>query len=112
MAELDYRENVNKHFDDFHALKDLSINVNTGSIYGLVGTNGSGKTTIIKHLTGILRQDSGEILFDGEPVYENPALKAQIGFVPDDLSYFAPYTMKRRGEILSISLSRMGSGTL
>ena len=87
-------KNVNKHFDDFHALKDLSINVNTGSIYGLVGTNGSGKTTIIKHLTGILRQDSGEILFDGEPVYENPALKAQIGFVPDDLSYFAPYTMK------------------
>ena len=65
-------KNVNKHFDDFHALKDLSINVNTGSIYGLVGTNGSGKTTIIKHLTGILRQDSGEILFDGEPVYENP----------------------------------------
>ena len=46
------------------------------------------------HISGILRQDSGEILFDGEPVYENPVLKAHIGFVPDDLSYFAPYTMK------------------
>ena len=86
--------NVNKSFDGFQALKDLSINVNTGSIYGLVGTNGSGKTTIIKHLTGVLKQDSGEILFDGEPVYENPQLKAKIGFVPDDLSYFAPYTLK------------------
>ena len=51
-------KNVNKYFDGFHALKDLSLNVNTGSIYGLVGTNGSGKTTIIKHLTGILKQDS------------------------------------------------------
>ena len=79
---------VNKFFDGFHALKDLSIRVNTGSIYGLVGTNGSGKTTIIKHLTGILKQDSGEILFDGDPVYENADLKAKIGFVPDDLSYF------------------------
>lgn len=87
-------KNVNKHFDDFHALKDLSINVETGSIYGLVGTNGSGKTTIIKHLTGVLKQDSGEILYDGEPVYENAELKAKIGFVPDDLSYFAPYTLK------------------
>lgn len=87
-------KNVNKYFDDFHALKDLSINVNTGSIYGLVGTNGSGKTTIIKHLTGVLKQDSGDILFDGQPVYENPELKSQIGFVPDDLSYFGSYTLK------------------
>ena len=87
-------KNVNKYFDGFHALKDLSLHVESGSIYGLVGTNGSGKTTIIKHLAGILKQDSGEILFDGEPVYENASLKAKIGFVPDDLSWFASYTLK------------------
>lgn len=87
-------KNVNKSFDSFQALKDLNINVNTGSIYGLVGTNGSGKTTIIKHLTGVLRQDSGEILFDGQPVYENPELKKKIGFIPDDMSYLATFTMK------------------
>ena len=87
-------KNINKSFDDYQALTDLSINVKTGSIYGLVGTNGSGKTTIIKHLTGILKQDSGEILFDGQPVYENPELKAKIGFIPDNLSFFASYTMK------------------
>ena len=56
-------KNVNKYFDGFHALKDLSLHVESGSIYGLVGTNGSGKTTIIKHLAGILKQDSG-----GNPV--------------------------------------------
>ncbi len=87
-------KNVNKYFDGFHALKDLSLHVESGSIYGLVGTYGSGKTTIIKHLAGILKQDSGEILFDGEPVYENASLKAKIGFVPDDLSWFASYTLK------------------
>lgn len=87
-------KNVNKSFDDYQALTDLNINVKTGSIYGLVGTNGSGKTTIIKHLTGVLRQDSGEILFDGQPVYENAALKAEIGFIPDNLSFFSSYTMK------------------
>ena len=87
-------KNVNKFFDDYHALNDLSLNVKSGSIYGLVGTNGSGKTTIIKHLTGVLRQDSGEILFDGEPVYENAELKKKLGYIPDDLSYLATFTMK------------------
>ena len=87
-------KNVNKKFGTFHALNDLSINVGTGSIYGLVGTNGSGKTTIIKHLTGVLKQDSGDILFDGQPVYENPEIKKKIGFIPDDLSYLATFTMK------------------
>ena len=90
-------KNINKSFDDYQALTDLSINVKTGSIYGLVGTNGSGKTTIIKHLTGILKQDSGEILFDGQPVYENPELKAKIGFIPDNLSFFASYRYTQAG---------------
>ena len=85
---------VDKYFDDFHALKGLSLNVKSGSIYGLVGTNGSGKTTIIKHLTGVLRQDAGEVLFDDEPIYENDVLKQKLGYIPDDLSYLATFTMK------------------
>lgn len=84
---------LTKSFDDYQALNDLSINVKSGSIYGLVGTNGSGKTTLIKHLTGILKPDEGEILFDGDPVYENETLKGKIGFIPDDLSFFSSYTM-------------------
>ena len=63
-------KNVNKHFDDFHALKDLSINVNTGSIYGLVGTNGSGKTTICNLLARFYDVNSGSITVGGHDVRE------------------------------------------
>lgn len=86
--------NVNKSFEKEHILKDLQLNVKKGSIYGLVGLNGAGKTTIIKHLTGILRADSGEITIDGMPVYENSHLKTRIGFIPDDLGYYTTYKLK------------------
>ena len=84
---------VSKSFDHFKALDGLNLTVKKGSIYGLVGTNGSGKTTIIKHITGILRQDSGDIAIDGESVFDNIALKKRTGFIPDDLYFFATYNL-------------------
>ncbi|MCL1863926.1 MAG: ABC transporter ATP-binding protein [Defluviitaleaceae bacterium] len=87
-------ENVNKTFDDFHALKDFSMNVNKGSIYGLVGVNGAGKTTVIKHLAGIYKHDMGNILLDGENVYDNEKVKSRMGYVSDDLYFFPQYNLK------------------
>jgi ABC-2 type transport system ATP-binding protein len=81
-------KNVVKTFDGFRALDGLDINVRPGAIYGLVGPNGAGKTTIIRHITGIYRQDSGQVLVDGSPVYENPAVKSRIAYIPDDIYYF------------------------
>ena len=85
---------ITKKFGDFTALDELSLTVPAGSVYGLVGPNGSGKSTIIRHITGIYRPDGGEILVNGEPVYENPAVKAQIAYIPDDVFYFNNATMK------------------
>lgn len=82
-------KNVIKEFDGFRALDNLSMTVPTGSVYGLVGPNGAGKSTIIRHLTGIYRQDSGEITIDGEPVFENPAVKSRIAYIPDDIFYYS-----------------------
>lgn len=79
---------VNKTFDKFHVLNELTMTVEKGSIYGLVGPNGAGKSTILRHITGVYRPDSGSILVDGEPVYENPAAKAKIATIPDELYYF------------------------
>ncbi len=79
---------LRKRFGDFQALDGLTLNVPSGSVYGLVGPNGAGKTTAIKHITGIYRQDSGEVLLDGAPVYENPEAKQKIAYIPDEIYYF------------------------
>ena len=81
-------KNVSKRFEQVCALDGLTMTVPTGAVYGLVGPNGSGKSTILRHIVGIYRQDAGEVLIDGEPVYESPAVKARIGYIPDDIFYF------------------------
>ena len=81
-------ENVCKDFDGFRALSHLNMHVPKGSIYGLVGPNGAGKSTIIRHIVGDFRQDTGSVLVDGAPIYENIEKKAKIAFIPDDIFYF------------------------
>lgn len=81
-------KNVTKTFGTFKALRDLSMTVPQGAVYGLVGPNGAGKSTAIRLLTGVYTPDCGEITLDGEKVYENPAVKAKIGYIPDDPFYF------------------------
>lgn len=78
-----------KSFDSFKALSGLNITVPRGAVYGLVGPNGAGKSTLIRHLAGSYRQDSGEVLIDGQPVFENPAVKQRVAYIPDDVFYFA-----------------------
>ena len=91
MLELN---NLTKSFGSFKALDDLTMTVPRGSVYGLVGPNGAGKSTAIRHILGVYRPDSGTVLFDGEPVYENAAAKARIGSIPDDIFYFPSATLE------------------
>lgn len=81
-------KNLVKSFDGFKALDGLNISVPKGCVYGLVGPNGAGKSTVIRHLAGVYRQDSGEVLVDGKPVYENPEVKSRIAYIPDDIFYY------------------------
>ncbi len=81
-------KNVVKTFDGFRALDGLTMTVPKGAVYGLVGPNGAGKSTIIRHLAGIYRQDSGEVLLDGQPVYENTEAKRRMAVIGDDWYYF------------------------
>ena len=82
-------KNVSKSFDGFCALNDISCVIPDGCIYGLVGTNGAGKSTLLRIMTGVYRQDAGGLTYDGMPVYENPIIKKDIVYVPDEL-YFLP----------------------
>lgn len=83
-----------KSYEGFEALKDFHMTVPTGAIYGLVGPNGAGKSTTIRILTGIMRPDSGEVLFDGQPVYENNAVKSRIAYIPDEVWAFPQANMQ------------------
>lgn len=78
---------LKKTFDGFAALDGADLSVPRGAVYGLVGPNGAGKTTLLRHLTGVYHQDSGSVTFDGQPVWENPGVKARIASIPDVLLY-------------------------
>ena len=78
-------ENLTKQFDTTTALDCLSTTIEEGRIYGLVGSNGAGKSTLLRLLAGVYRPTSGSVEIDGEPVFENPALKQKIFFIPDEL---------------------------
>ena len=81
-------QNVTKTFGDFKALDELSMHVPAGTVYGLVGPNGAGKSTAIRLLTGVYQPDSGSITMEGQPIFENPAIKSRICSIPDEVFYF------------------------
>lgn len=88
-------KNVTKTFDSFTALDTLSLNVEKGSIYGLVGPNGSGKTTIMKAIAGIYKVDSGEISIDGKKSFENVEVKDKTIYISDELYFFNNFSIKQ-----------------
>ena len=83
-----------KSFDDFPVLDGLDLHVKKGAVYGLVGPNGAGKSTLIRHLAGIYRQDRGEVLIDGRPVYDDPTVKTRVAYIPDEIFFFNQATVQ------------------
>ena len=87
-------QTVTNRFGEFKALDELSLHVPKGAVYGLVGPNGAGKSTAIRNLTGVYKPDSGAITIGGQNVWENPAVKATIGYIPDEIFYFSSATLE------------------
>jgi len=82
---------VSKSFDRYQAVREATLELEPGTIHGLLGSNGAGKTTFLKLLAGIYRADSGQILYDEKKVYENIAGKEEMLFMPD-IPYFFSYS--------------------
>lgn len=77
--------NLVKTYGDKKAVDDLSLQIESGEIYGFIGHNGAGKTTTIKACCGILQYDSGEIFIDGVNLKSNPVLcKSKLAYIPDN----------------------------
>lgn len=87
-------QGIVKSFGGFRALDGFDMNVEKGSIYGLVGPNGAGKTTVMNHITGALLQDEGLLEIGGAPVWENAALKQKVLSIADDWYYYGSYSVK------------------
>lgn len=90
MIEL---KNVTKAFKAHKALDNVDMTINKGSVYGLLGSNGAGKSTILRLLSGIYRQEGGEVLIEGKPIYDNVELKQRIFFINDETVQFTSYTL-------------------
>ena len=78
-----------KSFGDIEAVQDVSATIKEGEVFGLVGTNGAGKSTFLRMIAGVLKPDEGQILIDGEDVFENETAKNKLFFIPDE-QYFFP----------------------
>ena len=92
-------EKLCKNFDDIKALDGLSCEIREGCVYGLVGSNGAGKSTFIRLLAGIYRPDGGSITLDGEEVFDNPAALGRMVLVPDELYFLPGANLRRMGDL-------------
>lgn len=86
MSNIELR-NVNKSFKDKEVIKNISLKINGGKIYGLLGRNGAGKTTLLRLINNREVLTSGEILIDGENVYENQEALSKI-YLMEEKNYF------------------------
>ncbi|MBR6452071.1 MAG: ABC transporter ATP-binding protein [Lachnospiraceae bacterium] len=84
--------NVSKHFDRIEAARDISATMEDGNVFGLVGTNGAGKSTLLRMIAGVIKPDGGEILIDGQPVFENEEVKKNVFYISDEQYYFPSAT--------------------
>ena len=91
MIEL---KDLDKTFHNIHAVDHVTGTIREGMVFGLIGSNGAGKSTLLRMISGIIRPDAGEILVDGEPVFENPKIKSQICFLSDSPYYFQNACLK------------------
>ena len=91
--------NLTKRFDKVTAVDNLSVNIESGGVVGLVGSNGGGKSTLLRLLSGIFAADSGSIIIDGQDLYNNAAVKGTCFFVPDFPFYYDRSTINNTASL-------------
>lgn len=84
---------VTKKFGDFTALDNVDLLIPKGTSFGLLGSNGAGKSTILRLLSGIYRQESGSVTIDGQEVFDNTEIKKRVFFINDETVQFGSFTL-------------------
>lgn len=81
--------NVTKCFDTIRAVDEVSVTIRENTVFGLIGTNGAGKSTVLRMITGVLKPDEGTLAVDNMPVYDNIEAKKKMFFIADEPYFFA-----------------------
>lgn len=82
-------KNISKTFGNYKAIDSITANIKEKQVFGLIGTNGAGKSTMLRIIGGIYQPDGGEVTIDGLKVWDNPQAKRNICYLSDD-QYFFP----------------------
>ena len=83
---------LTKRFGDITAVDHINARIREGNVFGLIGTNGAGKSTFLRMAAGILKPDEGQIQIDGADVFENAALKASFFYISDEQFFLSNAT--------------------
>ncbi len=92
MAEIISIENVTKKFDTIFALENVSLSIERGKIYGIIGRNGSGKTVLFKLIAGYLKPTSGRIVVSGKEIGKDTDFAGNIGLIIESPGFLKGYT--------------------
>ncbi len=84
---------VVKKFDDFSAADSISLKIENGSAFGLLGSNGAGKSTVLRLLSGIYQPESGYVKIDGKDVFDNAEIKRKLFFVSDETVQYNNFSL-------------------
>ncbi|MDD3413009.1 MAG: ABC transporter ATP-binding protein [Lachnospiraceae bacterium] len=84
--------NITKSFTNIKAVDNITSTIKEGSVFGLIGTNGAGKSTFLRMLAGILKPDTGLITIDGIEVFENMEAKKKFFYISDEQYFFSNST--------------------
>lgn len=100
---------LKKSFGEIQAIDDITATIQEGDIFGLVGSNGAGKSTFLRILCGVLKPDNGTVTVDGEPVYEKEETKEKICFLSDTAYFFPNATPKTMARYYAIAYPKFDS---
>ena len=92
-------EHLEKSFGSHPVLKDLNLELQEGSVFGLVGVNGAGKSTLLRLIAGVYQPDGGSIQFEGKDTFRDADIRASISFVSDE-PYYEPGTTMESMKLL------------
>ena len=84
--------NLTKRFDDIVAVAHINATIKDGCVFGLIGTNGAGKSTFLRLMSGVLKPEEGHVTIDGHEVFENTEAKRRFFYISDEQFFFSNAT--------------------